>query len=198
MATIVFGLGTSHTPMLLADDADAAAFRRDRPEHQAPRQGGPSGRPMATCWRRPTRKLADMVAPEHLVARQNKARAGDQASCGDADAGQPRRTDRDGRRPERKLQGGLPAGIRDLLRRHDPQQQRAARELSCSAFPNGTCRTARPSSSRRSRATIRCIPTLAVHLIESADGSDFDLASFAVPAARAKARVTRSPMCIGG
>src|SRR5215470_7314911 len=74
MARIVLGLGTSHTPMLLASDetlprfceTDAKIKHRDK-----------EGRPVTygELLEKADPLLAQMVAPEHLVARQNKARA---------------------------------------------------------------------------------------------------------------------------
>ena len=74
MAKIVLGLGTSHTPMLLASDetlprfaeTDAKIKHRDK-----------EGRPVTygELLEKADPKLAHMVAPASLVARQNTARA---------------------------------------------------------------------------------------------------------------------------
>ena len=160
MAKIVFGLGTSHTPMLLADDETLPRFvETDRLMKHRDKEGHPIDLFGELLEKADPRLAAHDRARSSWSVRQNKARARRSSILRPAlTPGQPRRADRDGRRPERKLQGGLPARLRDLLRRHHPQQQRAARVLSRALARNGTCRTARPSSSRRSRATIRCIP----------------------------------------
>ena len=107
---------------------DAGALRRDRPEDQAPRQGRPAGH----LWRaagegRPEDgahgRAREPRRPPERRARRHPARGAD------ARQRQPRRADRVRRRPERELQGGLPARLRDLLRRHHPQFERAARGL---------------------------------------------------------------------
>src|SRR5262245_25865484 len=74
MANIVLGLGTSHTPMLLADDATLERFVET---DQKIRHRDKEGRPVTygDLLEKADPKLAHMVAPEHLVARQNVARA---------------------------------------------------------------------------------------------------------------------------
>src|SRR6266853_2586445 len=73
MAKIVLGLGTSHTPMLLASDATLERFREtdEKMKHR-----DKEGRPVTygDLLEKADPKLAHMVAPEHLVARQNVAR----------------------------------------------------------------------------------------------------------------------------
>src|SRR5262249_27655872 len=74
MAKIVLGMGPSHTPMLLASDetlprfaeTDAKIKHRDK-----------EGRPVTygELLEKADPKLAHLVAPANLVARQNKARA---------------------------------------------------------------------------------------------------------------------------
>ena len=55
MARIVLGLGTSHTPMLLASDETLERFvETDRRSSTATRKAGRS--PTASCWKRPTRR----------------------------------------------------------------------------------------------------------------------------------------------
>src|SRR5712672_3388449 len=74
MAKIVLGLGTSHTPMLLASDETLQRFQEtDRTIKHRDKEG----RPVTYCdlLEKADPKLAHMVAPEHLVARQNVARA---------------------------------------------------------------------------------------------------------------------------
>ena len=71
---IVLGLGTSHTPMLLASDETLPRFlETDRNIRHRDKQGRPVTYGDLLAVADP--KLADMVAPEHLVARQNVARA---------------------------------------------------------------------------------------------------------------------------
>src|SRR4051794_39680576 len=74
MAQIVLGLGTSHTPMLLADDVTLTRFIET---DQTMRHRDKEGRPVTygDLLEKADPKLAHMVAPEHLVARQNVARA---------------------------------------------------------------------------------------------------------------------------
>src|SRR5262249_6354127 len=74
MAKIVFGLGTSHTPMLLASDETLERFVET---DQKIKHRDKDGRPVTygDLLEKADPKLADMVAPKHLVARQNVARA---------------------------------------------------------------------------------------------------------------------------
>src|SRR6195256_7010638 len=73
MAKIVLGMGTSHTPMLLASDETLARFVET---DQKIRHRDKEGRPVTygDLLEKADPKLAHMVAPEHLVARQNVAR----------------------------------------------------------------------------------------------------------------------------
>lgn len=74
MASITFAAGTSHTPMLLASDETLPRFQEtDRNIKHRDKEGRPVtyGDLLETA----DPKLAHMVAPEHLVARQNIARA---------------------------------------------------------------------------------------------------------------------------
>lgn len=73
MARIVLGLGTSHTPMLLASDETLPRFLET---DQTIRHRDKEGRPITygDLLEAADPKLAHMVAPEHLVARQNIAR----------------------------------------------------------------------------------------------------------------------------
>src|SRR5215475_2127698 len=74
MAKIVFGLGTSHTPMLLASDETLQRFiETDRNIKHRDKEGRPVT--YGDLLEKADPKLAHMVAPEHLVARQNVARA---------------------------------------------------------------------------------------------------------------------------
>jgi 3-O-methylgallate 3,4-dioxygenase len=74
MANIVLGLGTSHTPMLLAADETLPRFletdtklkHRDKEGRQVT---------YGDLLEHADPKLADLVAPQHLVERQNVARA---------------------------------------------------------------------------------------------------------------------------
>jgi hypothetical protein len=74
MARIVLGLGTSHTPMLLAADETLPRFLET---DQTIRHRDKEGRPVTygDLLEAADPKLAHMVAPENLVARQNVARA---------------------------------------------------------------------------------------------------------------------------
>jgi Catalytic LigB subunit of aromatic ring-opening dioxygenase len=74
MAHIVFAAGTSHTPMLLASDETLPRFvETDRKMKHRDREGRPVT--YGDLLEKADPKLARMVAPEHLVARQNVARA---------------------------------------------------------------------------------------------------------------------------
>ena len=73
MAKIVLGLGTSHTPMLLADDATLERFvETDQKIKHRDKEGRPAT--YGDLLEKADPKMAHMVAPEHLVARQNVAR----------------------------------------------------------------------------------------------------------------------------
>jgi hypothetical protein len=73
MAKIVLGLGTSHTPMLLASDETLPRFVET---DQTIKHRDKDGRPVTygELLDKADPKLAHMVAPANLVARQNKAR----------------------------------------------------------------------------------------------------------------------------
>ena len=74
MAKIVFGAGTSHTPMLLASDETLSRFvETDRNIRHRDKEGRPVT--YGDLLERADPKLAHLVAPENLVARQNVARA---------------------------------------------------------------------------------------------------------------------------
>jgi 3-O-methylgallate 3,4-dioxygenase len=74
MAKIVLGLGTSHTPMLLASDETLLRFvETDRHINLRDKEGQPIT--YGDLLEKADPKLAQMVAPEHLVARQNIARS---------------------------------------------------------------------------------------------------------------------------
>jgi Catalytic LigB subunit of aromatic ring-opening dioxygenase len=74
MARSVFAAGTSHTPMLLASDETLPRFVET---DQKMKHRDLQGRPVTygDLLEAADPKLAHMVAPEHLVARQNVARA---------------------------------------------------------------------------------------------------------------------------
>jgi len=74
MAKIVFAAGTSHTPMLLAADDTLPRFAET---DQKMKHRDKEGRPVTygDLLEKADPKLADLVAPENLVARQNVARA---------------------------------------------------------------------------------------------------------------------------
>ena len=74
MAKIVLGLGSSHTPMLLASDETLPRFQEtDQQIKHRDKEGRPAT--YAELLEKADPKMADMVAPAELVARQNKARA---------------------------------------------------------------------------------------------------------------------------
>src|SRR5258708_14419898 len=74
MAKIVFAAGTSHTPMLLAADETLPRFVET---DQKMKHRDKEGRPVTygDLLEKADPKLAHLVAPENLVARQNVARA---------------------------------------------------------------------------------------------------------------------------
>ncbi len=73
MAKIVFGAGTSHTPMLLAADETLPRFAEtDRTMKHRDKEGRPVT--YGDLLEKADPKLAHLVAPENLVARQNVAR----------------------------------------------------------------------------------------------------------------------------
>jgi len=74
MAKLVFAAGTSHTPMLLAADETLPRFVET---DQKMKHRDKDGRPVTygDLLEKADPKLAHLVAPEHLVARQNVARA---------------------------------------------------------------------------------------------------------------------------
>jgi hypothetical protein len=73
MARIVLGLGTSHTPMLLASDETLARFVET---DQKIKHRDKEGRPVTygELLEKADPKLVHLVAPKNLVVRQNKAR----------------------------------------------------------------------------------------------------------------------------
>src|SRR5262244_3254295 len=74
MAKLVFAAGTSHTPMLLAADDTLPRFAEtDQKIKHRDKEGRPAT--YGDLLEKADPKLADMVAPAHLVARQNVARA---------------------------------------------------------------------------------------------------------------------------
>jgi 3-O-methylgallate 3,4-dioxygenase len=74
MARIVFGAGTSHTPMLLASDETLPRFlETDQKIKHRDKEGHPVT--YGDLLEKADPKLAHMVAPADLVARQNVARA---------------------------------------------------------------------------------------------------------------------------
>ena len=73
MAKIVLGLGSSHTPMLLANDETLERFlETDQKIKHRDKEGRPTT--YAELLEKADPKMAAMVAPAELVARQNKAR----------------------------------------------------------------------------------------------------------------------------
>ena len=74
MAKIVLGLGSSHTPMLLASDETLPRFAEtDQKIKHRDKEGRPAT--YAELLEKADPKMAAMVAPLELVARQNKVRA---------------------------------------------------------------------------------------------------------------------------
>ena len=74
MAKITFAAGTSHTPMLLATDETLPRFEEtDKNIKHRDKEGRPVT--YGDLLEKADPKLADMVAPKNLVARQNVARA---------------------------------------------------------------------------------------------------------------------------
>lgn len=74
MAQIVLGLGTSHTPMLLASDETLTRFvETDQTIRHRDREG--RAVTYGELLEKADPRMADMVAPAHLVERQNLARA---------------------------------------------------------------------------------------------------------------------------
>src|SRR5712671_5293910 len=73
MAKMVFAAGTSHTPMLLASDETLPRFVET---DQKMKHRDKEGRPVTygDLLEKADPKLAHLVAPENLVARQNIAR----------------------------------------------------------------------------------------------------------------------------
>src|SRR5260370_29198410 len=74
MAKMVFAAGTSHTPMLLAADETLPRFAET---DQKMKHRDKEGRPVTygDLLEKADPKLAHLVAPENLVARQNVARS---------------------------------------------------------------------------------------------------------------------------
>ena len=99
MARIVFGAGTSHTPMLLASDETLPRFlETDQKIKHRDKEGHPVT--YGDLLEKADPKLAHMVAPADLVARQNVARAAAKRLRHAIGSGAARRVDRAGRRPE--------------------------------------------------------------------------------------------------
>jgi 3-O-methylgallate 3,4-dioxygenase len=74
MAKIVLGLGTSHTPMLLASDETLPRFREtDEKIKHRDKEGRPAT--YAELLEKADPQMAALVEPPVLVARQNQARA---------------------------------------------------------------------------------------------------------------------------
>jgi Catalytic LigB subunit of aromatic ring-opening dioxygenase len=73
MAKIVLGLGTSHTPMLLASDETLPRFlETDQKIRHRDKEGRPAT--YAELLEKADPRMADMVTPAEMAARQNKAR----------------------------------------------------------------------------------------------------------------------------
>ncbi len=73
MARIVLGLGTSHTPMLLASDETLPRFlETDQIISHHDKDGRPTT--YGDLMEKANPRIADLVAPAQLVERQNRAR----------------------------------------------------------------------------------------------------------------------------
>ena len=74
MAKIILGLGSSHTPMLLASDETLPRFAEtDQKIKHRDKEGRPAT--YAELLEKADPQMAAMVAPAELIARQNKVRA---------------------------------------------------------------------------------------------------------------------------
>jgi hypothetical protein len=74
MAQIVLGIGTSHTPMLLADDETLPRFlETDQKIKHRDKEGNPAS--YSTLLEKADPRMAEMTTPDQIIARQNKARA---------------------------------------------------------------------------------------------------------------------------
>src|SRR5229473_5453538 len=77
MARIVLGLGTSHTPMLLASDETLPRFlETDRTIKHRDKEGNPAS--YAELLEKADPQMAEMTTPDQLVARQTIARTATQ------------------------------------------------------------------------------------------------------------------------
>ena len=176
MAKIVLGLGTSHTPMLLASDATLERFVET---DQKIKHRDKEGRPITygELLEKADPKLADMVAPAHLVARQNVARDAikhlqqtlanttlDALIVFGDDQNESYKEDC---RPAFAIYYG--DTIRNSNEQHEEYRKRFPGVVR--AEPAGLLR------GRTRRATIRCIGKLATHLIETLMDAGFDLAA---------------------
>ena len=193
MAKIVLGLGSSHTPMLLASDETLPRFRRDRPEDQAPRQGRAARDLCRASGKGRSEDGGDGRARRARRAAEQGARR-EGALEQDAEQRQARYAHRDERRPGRSLSGRRPSNLCDLLRRHHPQQQRAAR-----AIPSALSRMVREEPARllrgkqAARLSGRCQACPASDRL--ADGATASIRRRRNACARAKAKATAWPMC---
>jgi hypothetical protein len=74
MASIAFGIGTSHTPMLLASDEILPRFvETDRVIRHRDKDGRPTT--YDELLKTADARMAELVAPQRMIARQNAARA---------------------------------------------------------------------------------------------------------------------------
>ena len=196
MAKIVLGLGTSHTPMLLASDETLARFVET---DQNIKHRDKDGRPVTygELLEKADPKMAHLVAPANLVARQNVARdaikrvaqtlansnldalivIGDDQNesykedCRPAFAIYYGDTIRNSQRAARGIQQALPR----MVRAEPPGLLRGRRTARLS----GACRPRRPSA-------------------RVADGHGLRHGARRNACRRAKAKDTPSPMCIAG
>src|SRR5260370_560974 len=152
MAKMVFAAGTSHPPMLLAADEPLPRFAET---DQRMKHRDKEGRPVTygDLLEKADPKLAHLVAPENLVARQNVARAAarrlrDAVNAAALDASSCSATTRT--KAIWRTAGPLSRSTTAI-----PSATATPSTAPTPACPTGTFATAPLSSSPSSRATIR-------------------------------------------
>jgi 3-O-methylgallate 3,4-dioxygenase len=175
MTKIVLGLGTSHTPMLLASDETLQRFVET---DQKIKHRDKEGRPVTydDLLEKADPKLAHMVAPEHLVARQNVARGAvtrvaQTLSAGKLDAlivmgDDQNESYRKGCRPAFAIYYG--DMIRNSNEQHDEYRKR---------FPEWYVKNRQGFFEDEGPRDYPVDSKLAVHLLETLMDAGFDLAS---------------------
>src|SRR5215469_1556093 len=194
MAKIVLGLGTSHTPMLLASDETLQRFvETDRHINHRDKEGLPIT--YGDLLEKADPKLAQMVAPEHLVARQNIARsaikhvaqtlAGAKVDALIVIGDDQNESYKEDCRPAFAIYYG------DTIRNSNEQHEEYRRR-----FPEWYVQNRQAFFEDEKPRDYPVHSGLAIHLIETLMDLSFDLGHRSgCPGARAK--VTPSPMCIG-